>query len=91
MTNYEKNRAEEIMENISCFTGIRDEVLKLLCLFSCCKTTKNEHGQDCISKEYAIEKTRRILDTIPISLDSNAARLFIVYKIAMEQNDDESN
>lgn len=54
---------------------IEKNVLELYCLFSCCATFKTSEGQQFLSRDYVLEKTKRVLNGIPLSLDSDARKL----------------
>ena len=75
---YLKKR-EEILETINCFNSVEDEVLKLFCLVNVAANKKID-GEEYFSKEYMKEKIARILNRIPIILDSEAKNLFCILK-----------
>jgi hypothetical protein len=79
-------RAEEIIETISCWNGVEDEVLKLFCLFTQCKTVKF-NGAELVNINYVREKIFNIILKNPIILSSDAARMFCQMKIEKDQHE----
>ncbi len=85
MTNEELlKRTDEILETITCWNSLEDEVMKLFCLFSTCCTTKHE-GQELVNINYVREKIFNILIKHPILLDSQGKRKFCLMKIEKEE------
>lgn len=76
-------RAEEILETISCWNSLDDEVLKLYCLFSRCATHKVD-GQEMVNVNYVREKIFNLLIKHPTILSCDAARTFCTMKIEKE-------
>ncbi len=73
-------KSDEILKTISCWNGIEDEVLKLFCLFSRCITRKH-NGEELVNINYVREKIFNLLIKCPITLDSDASRMFCTMKI----------
>lgn len=77
---WEKAR-QEILEEIDCWNGLENEVLKLFALFNCCLTQKIE-GQEMVNVEYVKEKIYKLLNNSPIILDHQAKRVYCSMRIA---------
>lgn len=79
-------RYNEILDTISCFNSLQDEVLKLFCLLKLCNYQKNQHGEESLNKDYILEKVTRLLDNHPIIISRDAANLFCRLKIQKENS-----
>lgn len=77
-------RIQEILEEIDCWNGLENEVLKLFALFSCCLTQKAD-GQKVVNVEYVKEKIYKLLNNSPIILDHQAKRVYCSMRIAREK------
>lgn len=76
-------RADEILETITCWNDIEDEVLKLFCLFSKC-ATKKYNGEELLNVNYVIEKVFNLLIKRPNILSIEASKMFCIMKIEKE-------
>lgn len=76
-------RADEILENITCWNSFEDEMLKLFCLFSKCRTHVYE-GQEFVHVNYVREKIFNLLIKHPIILDRDSSKMFCTMKIERE-------
>lgn len=70
----EESMNDEILETISCFVSIEDELLKLYCLVSC--AIGHGDDKDFLHRNYLKEKISRILAHKPLIIDSSAKRMF---------------
>jgi hypothetical protein len=70
----------EIKETSNCYLGIKDEVLKLVCLLNKCVSTCKQNNEDMLSRSYVVGKATRILLGNPIILDSEALLMFAALK-----------
>lgn len=68
---------QELWDQISCWNGLENEVLKLSLLVENLPPLKTKDGQDAITIEYALEKINRLLDRTPIILSPFIASLYI--------------
>jgi hypothetical protein len=76
-------RADEIMEEISCWNGLENEVLKLFCLFSHCNTLKHEGGE-WVNINYVRQKVYNLLISHPILLAGDTQLIYISMRIQKE-------
>jgi len=76
-------RAEEIFDEISCWNGIENEVIKLFCLFSRCVTSKHE-GQEWVNINYVREKVFNLLIEHPTLLAGDAQKMYASMRIEKE-------
>lgn len=84
MTNEEYlKRADEIIEEISCWNGIENEIIKLFCLFSKCATLKHDR-QELVNINYVREKVFNLLINHPTLLSHDAQRMYIAMRIEKE-------
>lgn len=74
-------KAEEIMDNSTCWQSLEDELLKLYCLFSRCCCSKTENGTEVLSREYVVGKLVRVLSQVPIVLDGDSKRVYATLKM----------
>lgn len=78
-----KNNDEEkkIRENISCWQGLDDEVLRLHLLFSTCECQLKIGGEELISRRYILEMITNLIAKHPILLDPILQEEFIKFKM----------
>ncbi len=74
-------KADEILETICCLGSIEDEALKLYCLIHRCKANVVKDGEEYIHRSYLIEKISRLVERVPIILDTDGQRMFCALKI----------
>lgn len=79
-------RAEKIHDEISCWNGLENEVIKLFALFSKCNTIKHD-AQELVNINYVREKVFNLLINHPILLAGDAQRLYIAMRIEKEGQD----
>ena len=72
------------MDSDTCYNSIEDEVLKLMCLMTRCSAQLKQEGKDLLSREYVLEKVTRILQGIPIILDSDSRKMYYSIKMNNE-------
>ena len=77
-------RAEEILDEVSCWNGLENEIIKLFCLFSRCNTVKHD-AQELININYVREKVFNLLIKHPTLLAGDAQRMYIAMRIDKEQ------
>ena len=82
----EEKTKEEILENITCVESLEDQLLKLFCLFNCCMTNAIQNGEELISKRYIREKLGRVIEGVPIILDSKATIMYLAIKLGRYKN-----
>ncbi len=73
-------KANKILDEVHCWNGLEDEVLKLYCLFTRCVTQKIQ-GQEVLNVNYVREKIFNLMIKHPIILDDDTARLYATMKI----------
>lgn len=78
---------EKLEDNISCWNGLEDEVLKLYCLMNCCVGTVEKEGEKYINRNYVTEKIGKLCCRSPIILDRAAQSMFILLKIKEKENE----
>lgn len=76
-------RAEKILDEVSCWNGLEWEVLKLFCLFSKCNTMIHE-AQEWVNINYVREKVFNLLIKHPILLAGDAQRMYAAMRIEKE-------
>ena len=76
-------RAEEIADEVSCWNGLENELLKLYSLFICCCTKKHEE-QEWVNINYVREKIFNLLIQHPTVLSADARHLYILMRMAKE-------
>jgi len=74
-------KAEEIMDNSTCWESLEDELLKLYCLLSRCSCQKTSQGVEILTREYVVGKLVRVLSKVPIILDGDTKRLYATLKM----------
>ena len=77
-------RADEIMDNSTCWHSLEDEVLKLIVLFSHCTSNLQKDGVDYLTRDYVMEKVLRLKERIPLILDRNGKRAYASFKLVEE-------
>lgn len=77
---------DEIMETIDCYNNIEDEVIKLVCLLIKCRSNFIYQGEELLIRKYVLEKATRILEKIPIILDTEAKQMFVSIKMRQKEN-----
>lgn len=70
---------KEILDSITCFVSIEDELIKLFCLVSCAKCETNY--PDRLHKDYLKEKIGRIMNGTPLVIDNSAKAMYIGIKL----------
>jgi hypothetical protein len=78
-------RFYEIIDEVSCWNGLENEVIKLFALFSKCATQKID-GQELLNVNYVREKVFNLLIEHPIILDAQARNLYIRMRIEREMS-----
>lgn len=73
--------AEKIMDESCCYNSVEDEVLKLICLLSRCSSSIKQDGEDFLSRSYVLDKATRILQGVPIILDSETRKMYASIKM----------
>ena len=76
-------RAEEIYDEINCWNGLENEVIKLFALFSKCHTLKHD-CQELVNINYVREKIFNLLIKHPTVLAADAKRFYIEMRIDKE-------
>lgn len=71
-------------EDYDMLLELKDEIIKLHCLVSCCCPYHIHQGEDMISRGYLIEKIERLVLRIPIILDTTAKERFDQFKKIIE-------
>ena len=78
----EAEKYNQIMDEVSCWNGLENELLKLLILFQKCYATTLKDGTQVLSRDYVLEKVSRLMNKQPIILDPNSARLYGALRIS---------
>ncbi len=74
-------KAQELMDNSTCWESLEDELLKLYCLFSRCSCQKTSQGIEILTREYVVGKLVRVLSKVPIILDGDTKRVYATLKM----------
>ena len=74
-------KAQELVDNNTCWESVEDELLKLYCLFSRCSCIQTSQGVDILTREYVVGKLVRVLSKVPIILDGDTKRLYATLKM----------
>jgi hypothetical protein len=77
---------EEILNEISCWNGLENEIIKLFCLFNCCITHKID-GQEWVNINYVREKIFNLLIKHPTLISSDAAKMYVSTLIEKEDQE----
>ena len=70
----------EYMDEVSCWNGLENELLKLLILFQRCYAKKTEDGEEVLGRDYVQEKVSRLMNQQPIILDPRSATLYVMLR-----------
>lgn len=81
-------QAQEIMDRSCFYESIEDEVIKLVCLFTRCRSSLEVEGENMLSRKYVLEKAARILQGIPIILDEESKRMYASIKMDRKERNE---